>query len=76
MSDLVELGKKHQGVDPGLDLDEAIRRLKRERNAVVLAHYYQDDDIQDVADFLGEVARGEQHQMERKRSREEGSRPA
>ena len=37
-----------------LDLDQEIARLKRERNAVVLAHYYQDDDIQDVADFLGD----------------------
>ena len=34
-------------------LEAEITRLKRERNAVVLAHYYQDSDIQDVADFLG-----------------------
>ncbi|HEY3494957.1 MAG TPA: quinolinate synthase NadA, partial [Polyangiaceae bacterium] len=33
-----------------LDLDEEIRRLKRERNAVLLAHYYQDSEIQDLAD--------------------------
>src|SRR4029079_8923077 len=31
-----------------------IRRLKRERNAVLLAHYYQEGDIQDLADFLGD----------------------
>jgi quinolinate synthase len=37
-----------------LDLEDEIMRLKRERNAVVLAHYYQDSDIQDVADFLGD----------------------
>jgi quinolinate synthase len=36
------------------DLDQAIADLKRERNAVVLAHYYQDSDIQDLADFLGD----------------------
>jgi len=41
-------------IDPRLDLASEIQRLKRERNAVVLAHYYQDDDIQDVADFLGD----------------------
>jgi len=41
-------------VDPSLDLDAEIRRLKKERNAVLLAHYYQESDIQDVADFLGD----------------------
>ena len=33
---------------------EAIRALARRRNAVILAHYYQDDAIQDVADFIGD----------------------
>jgi quinolinate synthase len=41
-------------IDPGLDLEDEIRRLKRERNAVLLAHYYQESDIQDLADFLGD----------------------
>ena len=36
------------------DLFEAIDRLKRDLNAVVLAHYYQDPDIQDVADYIGD----------------------
>ena len=36
------------------DLDDAIERLKRERDAVVLAHYYQDDAIQDLADHVGD----------------------
>jgi quinolinate synthase len=43
-----------KAVDPSLDLEAEIRRLKRERNAVLLAHYYQDSDIQDLADFLGD----------------------
>src|ERR1700742_3489927 len=37
-----------------LDLDEEIRRLKRERNAVLLAHYYQESEIQDLADIIGD----------------------
>ena len=36
------------------DLEGAIRELKRERNAVLLAHYYQDSEVQDLADFVGD----------------------
>jgi quinolinate synthase len=41
-------------IDPALDLFSEIERLKREMNAVVLAHYYQEGDIQDVADRVGD----------------------
>src|ERR1700719_210451 len=37
-----------------LDLEEEILRLKRVMNAVILAHYYQDSEIQDLADFVGD----------------------
>lgn len=36
------------------DLFSAIADLKRELNAVILAHYYQDSDLQDVADYIGD----------------------
>jgi quinolinate synthase len=40
--------------DTRLDYEAEIRRLKAERNAVLLAHYYQESEIQDVADFVGD----------------------
>jgi quinolinate synthase len=37
-----------------LDLDDEIRRLKKQRNAVFLSHYYQESEIQDLADVIGD----------------------
>ena len=41
-------------VDPHIDVEAEIDRLRKERNAVILAHYYQDGVIQDLADYVGD----------------------
>ena len=49
-----EKGYADEPVDDALDLKKEIRRLCREKDAVVLAHYYTVGDVQDVADFIGD----------------------
>lgn len=41
-------------IPEGIDLIAEINRLRKEKNAIILAHYYQTGDIQDIADFLGD----------------------
>jgi quinolinate synthase len=50
----VDLSIRVRSIDPTLDLVAEINRLRKDMNAVILAHYYQDAEIQDLADHVGD----------------------
>lgn len=52
--DVKRIGFVDVPVDPTIDLYSEIERLKRDKNAIILAHYYQESEIQDIADYIGD----------------------
>jgi len=52
--EIAKVGYLSRSVPDGIDLKEAILKMKKEKNAVILAHYYVSEDIQSIADFVGD----------------------
>ena len=52
--DIKEKGFIDLKIDPDIKLEEEINKLREEKNAIILAHYYQEPEIQDIADIVGD----------------------
>lgn len=53
-SDIIRKGYIDEIIPPETDILNEIERMRKEKNAIILAHYYQTSDIQDIADYVGD----------------------
>ena len=49
-----ENGFVNEPIPEGTDIKAEIRRMCKEKNAIIMAHYYTENDVQDIADFVGD----------------------
>lgn len=53
-TDLLKLGYIDRDVDESIDIVEEIKKMSKDKNAVILAHFYQEGEVQDIADYVGD----------------------
>lgn len=51
---LLEKGYVYEPIDPDIRLTKEISRMRKEKNAVILSHYYVDAELQEIADYVGD----------------------